>query len=474
MYIDKQALYESFLSRGFDDACARLMAGLDQAILEEEKPKLEKKLDDIARKSNIDSQDVTKKINNVKQNIARLYEDLKDVVEKYRNGENDQPEDTNVEPGSKTGGNENNKEAGVSGENKQEGSVEAGSENASGKNQNEGNESNAEGTTISEAIIEFDDGADKDAKTGANTEQKKEENTPNQNGTTVKNNQQQSQQNQQKSPDQSAQNASTEDGGGKKYELTDETFEIGGRVLHRIRALKNFGAIKEGDVGGLIESEKNLSQEGNCWVDGDAMVADDANVSGDALILGNAQVYENAVVKGNAEVEDTAKVHGSAQVFGRAKICGDAEVCENGQVNYEVSKGVIKDKLLGGDRGNAKNDTSEDTDRPKKVARTKKFPPLNYKTEDGKVLGDIVKDIRANTLELLQLAIQMARMENNRRWKEREAVLRDQKATAEAIEEERGNFSELSHRDIYKFIFGEDGHGIRLDVFRIDEFKNIE
>ena len=68
-----------------------------------------------------------------------------------------------------------------------------------------------------------------------------------QNGTTEKNNQQQSQQNQQKSPDQSTQNASTEDGGDKKYELMDETFEISGRVLHRIRALKNFGPIKKGD-----------------------------------------------------------------------------------------------------------------------------------------------------------------------------------------------------------------------------------
>ena len=43
----------------------------------------------------------------------------------------------------------------------------------------------------------------------------------------------------------------------KKYELTSETKVINGVELHRIKALKSFGNIKEGDLGGWIESEKN-------------------------------------------------------------------------------------------------------------------------------------------------------------------------------------------------------------------------
>ena len=31
-------------------------------------------------------------------------------------------------------------------------------------------------------------------------------------------------------------------------------------------ACKDFGNIKKGDFGGYVESEKNLSHEGNCWV----------------------------------------------------------------------------------------------------------------------------------------------------------------------------------------------------------------
>ena len=48
----------------------------------------------------------------------------------------------------------------------------------------------------------------------------------------------------------------------KKYELTDETINHYGVVLHRIKALRSFGDVKAGDLGGFIESEDNLSQEG--------------------------------------------------------------------------------------------------------------------------------------------------------------------------------------------------------------------
>jgi hypothetical protein len=52
-------------------------------------------------------------------------------------------------------------------------------------------------------------------------------------------------------------------------------------VLFRITALKDFGRVNKGDVGGLITCEKNLSQEGNAWVSGDARVSGDAWVFGD-------------------------------------------------------------------------------------------------------------------------------------------------------------------------------------------------
>ncbi len=74
----------------------------------------------------------------------------------------------------------------------------------------------------------------------------------------------------------------------KKYELTDETIEVYGTALHRIKALKDFGNVKKGELGGYVESERNLSQEGNCWVYGNAWVCGNAEVCGNARVCGNA------------------------------------------------------------------------------------------------------------------------------------------------------------------------------------------
>ena len=112
----------------------------------------------------------------------------------------------------------------------------------------------------------------------------------------------------------------------KKYELTDETIEVYGTALRRIKALKDFGNVKKGELGGYVESEHNLSQEGNCWVCGNAKVCGDAEVCGNAWVFGNAEVYGNA------------KVYGNAWVYGNAEVCGNAKVC--GDADYIIIKGL--------------------------------------------------------------------------------------------------------------------------------------
>ncbi|WP_396583953.1 hypothetical protein [Bartonella grahamii] len=90
----------------------------------------------------------------------------------------------------------------------------------------------------------------------------------------------------------------------KKYELTDETTEVDGKTLHRIRALRDFGGIKADDLGGLIEHEGNLSHEGNCWIWYKACVFGDARVYGNALVFDEAKVSDNAHVYESAHVDD--------------------------------------------------------------------------------------------------------------------------------------------------------------------------
>ena len=124
----------------------------------------------------------------------------------------------------------------------------------------------------------------------------------------------------------------------KKYELTTNTKMVLGKKLFQIRALVSFGDVKEGELGGWIEKEENLSQEGDAWasenarVSGNARVFGDAWVSGNARVYGNARVSENARVYGNARVSENAWVSENARVSENAWVYGNAWVYENARV----------------------------------------------------------------------------------------------------------------------------------------------
>lgn len=124
----------------------------------------------------------------------------------------------------------------------------------------------------------------------------------------------------------------------RKYEFTKETVNVNGVTLHRIQAIKDFGIVKKGDLGGFIEKEYNLSHDGDARVYGNARAYDDAKVCryarvyGDALVCGNAQVFGNAEVYGNARVYDYARVYGNARVYDDTEVCGNAWVCDDAKV----------------------------------------------------------------------------------------------------------------------------------------------
>ena len=154
----------------------------------------------------------------------------------------------------------------------------------------------------------------------------------------------------------------------KKYEMTSNVKEFLGHKLFQIKALKDFGDVKAGDLGGYIEKEENLSHNGNAWVYDNVKVYDnakvfrDAQVHGNALIYSNArvfgkakvygntwvcgnaliydnaqiydvvQIYDNVRIYGDAQIYDNASVSGNASVFGDAQVLGNARVCGNAQI----------------------------------------------------------------------------------------------------------------------------------------------
>ena len=164
----------------------------------------------------------------------------------------------------------------------------------------------------------------------------------------------------------------------KKYELIKtDTICAYGRTLFRVRYLCDIeNIVAAGDIGGYIEGEYNLSQQGNSVVLGDAevygnakvcgdakvygnakvcgdamvfgnaKVYGNAKVCGDAMVFGNAEVYGNAKVFGDAKVYGNAKVFGDAEVYGNAKVCGDAEVYGNAEVCGDAKVQSTRDYIV--------------------------------------------------------------------------------------------------------------------------------
>ena len=102
----------------------------------------------------------------------------------------------------------------------------------------------------------------------------------------------------------------------KKYELIESDI----KGLYRVKALKDFGYVKKGDIGGYVENPNNLSHEGYCWV------YDNAKIYNEARIYGNSEISGCAVIDGNAQIHGNSRILGCAVIDGNAQIHGDCEI----------------------------------------------------------------------------------------------------------------------------------------------------
>lgn len=138
----------------------------------------------------------------------------------------------------------------------------------------------------------------------------------------------------------------------KKFELTKETKLFEGRILHRIRAVRNLGCIRgagrvmAGCLGGWVEKEFNLCQYDSAWICNEACVYDEARVLDDAVVYdcasvsGSALIFDQAVVSGSAKVCESATVCGNAQVTERATVRGCCNVCDHALISGDA---IVKD-----------------------------------------------------------------------------------------------------------------------------------
>lgn len=111
---------------------------------------------------------------------------------------------------------------------------------------------------------------------------------------------------------------------GKKYQILKDDFvkvhtfkscisdgemSIVEIKLYRIQALKTFTkpggynpVVHVGELGGYVESEDNLSQEGSCWLFDKARVKDGGKVLDDAIVYDKCLVSKNSIIRGGSVV----------------------------------------------------------------------------------------------------------------------------------------------------------------------------
>lgn len=165
-----------------------------------------------------------------------------------------------------------------------------------------------------------------------------------------------------------------------KYRLIPEDCKINyGRKLYRIKALKDFGVVKAGELGGYIESENNLSFDGEAWVCENAEVFDNARICNDARIYGNARICEdarvsnkatvggNALIYGNALICENARVYGNVMIRGNALVCGNATIYGNAVLSDNVIIEKDTDWFTVGPIGNRNGFTTFSLNKDKSI-----------------------------------------------------------------------------------------------------------
>ena len=134
----------------------------------------------------------------------------------------------------------------------------------------------------------------------------------------------------------------------RKYELTNITMEYEGRTLYRIRALKDFLNVEEGDLGGWVSNEDNLSQEGNCWI------YDEAKCMDNARMYDNSCMYDNSEMRGNSKMHNYSEMHDNSRAYDSSEMYGNSEM-HGHSIRYGNSRMYERSRMWGNSKmyGNA-------------------------------------------------------------------------------------------------------------------------
>jgi hypothetical protein len=142
----------------------------------------------------------------------------------------------------------------------------------------------------------------------------------------------------------------------KKYELIETDCD----GFYRIKALKDFQLItgeivKKGDIGGLVNGEYNLSQEGNCWIEFEARAFGKSRAMDNAVLKDFSTIWDFSTVSGNSVMKDYSWAHNNSTISGNAvmkdwsRVYNNSIITENAvlQAHQHIKFGTVTTDLLG-------------------------------------------------------------------------------------------------------------------------------
>ena len=126
----------------------------------------------------------------------------------------------------------------------------------------------------------------------------------------------------------------------KKYKILMDkknTIEWEGHILYRIKALRNFGDVKKGDIGGFVESEYNLSHEGNCWIYNNAKAMDNSRIYDNSKMYNNSKMYGHSEMHDNSEMYEDSVMYNDSRIYDNSAMYNNSKMRDN-SVMYNNSK----------------------------------------------------------------------------------------------------------------------------------------
>ena len=125
----------------------------------------------------------------------------------------------------------------------------------------------------------------------------------------------------------------------KKYEiLKDQSITLNGHTLYRIKPLERISHMFPGVSGGFIESEDNLSHEGDCWVTENAAVYGNAKVIENAWVGGSARIHGHSIIRENCFIAGSPLII-SSEIGGHSTVREEAIIEDSSVQDCALVKG---------------------------------------------------------------------------------------------------------------------------------------